>query len=253
MTKASISKTLFCSLLSFVAVHNLSTAEAARARPGKAHAVGTGIVYPTLNHALIVNAAALVDSPRASLQGAYMIDPENIHASITSGGGAYGLGAGFRQQGKSSVEELGLGLKANILNLGLTARSSEFKNFDFDVGVAFDMGQFRLASVLRNVSGGVNRYDFGLGFLIHEATLEFDAKWNGNKLWLFDTALSLGNKLAVGVGYTFSMLDGKFYEGDLHAGLSAELARNISAEAFYRPHPQEWSTGDWGVGAKIVF
>lgn len=230
-----------------------SMAFAAKARPGKAHSVGTGIVYPTLNHSLFVNPAALVDSPNISLQGAYLVDPENIHASVTHGAGVFGLGAGYRQAGSSSIEELGLALKANILNFGLTARSSEFENFNFDAGVTFDLGSLRIGSVLRGIDGGVDRYDIGLGFLVNEATVEFDAKFNGDDAWLFDASLSLGTKLAVGLGYTFAYINSEFIEGDLHAGVSVEVGKAVSLEAFYRPSPQEWATGDWVFGAKAVF
>lgn len=224
----------------------------AQARPGKSHAVGTGVVYPTLNHSLFVNPAGLVDSPRISLQGAYLIDPENIHSSLTIGRGIWGMGLGYRQAGSSSIEELGLALKANILNLGLTARSSEFENFNYDLGATFDLGDFRMGVVVRNITSNSKRYDFGLGMLINQATLEFDVKTDANDFWHFDAAISVGTQVSVGFGYAVSYFNNDFYNGTIHAGVSIPLTQKFSVEAFYRPHSFEWSPGDWVVGAKLI-
>jgi hypothetical protein len=238
--------------LCLVASPSLSAA----ARSGKAYAVGSGLAYPTLNHSLFVNPTALVDSPKASLQGAYLVDPEEIHASLMSGGSSVGFGVGYRQVDSSSIEEFGLAGRINVLTLGATLRTQEFDNVDADVGGSLDFGSMRLAVIGRSADSGFERVDAGLGFLAGPFTLGFDVKKPlaaGNEALFFDAGLSVGDgNISAGMGYTFGYDGTDFVEGDIHAGLSLMVTSGIAAEAFYKPSNQEWAPGDWVVGARIA-
>jgi hypothetical protein len=228
----------------------------AAARSGKAYAVGSGLAYPTLNHSLFVNPTALVDSPKASLQASYLVDPEDIHASLTSGGSSVGFGVGYRQSGSSSTEEFGLAGRLNVLTLGVTLRTQEFDNVDADVGGSFDFGSMRLAVIGRSANGGFERLDAGLGFMAGPFTLGFDVKKplaSGSETLFFDAGLAVGDgKISAGMGYTFAYDGSEFVEGDIHAGLSLMVSNGIAAEAFYKPSTQEWAPGDWVVGVRVA-
>jgi hypothetical protein len=220
----------------------------------KGLAIGTGVAYPTVNHTLFVNPAGLTDAGTLSLQGAYLMDPEEIHASLVTGSGSFGLGAGYRSVGESSIEEFGLGFGLGSINFGVTLRSVEFDNFGADVGAIFGVGGLRAALVLRDVTDSLSRLDFGIAKAFGQVVAEFDVKklLDGDA-WLFDAALAAtSGKITAGVGYTFSYFNG-FQEGDIHAGLSLEIASGVAAEFMYRPHSQEWSPGDWVLGARATF
>jgi len=228
----------------------------AAARAGKALYVGSGLAYPTLNHSLFVNPAGLVDSPKASLQASYLLDPGKIHASLMSGSSSVGFGVGYRQVGSSSTEEFGLGARLNILTLGATMRTQEFEAMDGDLSGTFDFGSMRLAVIGRGASAGFDRADVGLGFTSGALSFGFDAKKPlivGSKIVLFDASLSANSgSVSAGFGYTFSYDGNDVVGGDVHAGMSLELSKGVAAEAFYRPASQEWSPGDWVVGARFA-
>jgi len=232
-----------------------SSSSLAQARPGKAHYVGSGLAYPTLNHALFVNSTALVDSPQASLQASYLLDPENIHASLSTGGSSVGFGLGFRQNGPSSIEEFGLAGRLNIMTLGATLRTRELENPDADIAATFDFGSTRLSIIGRGMEAGFDRVDAGLGFIAGPFTIGLDAKKplaSGDDSWLFDAGLAAGDgRISAGFGYTFAYNGGDFFGGDIHAGISLGLTSGIAAEAFYKPSTHEWNPGEWVIGARF--
>ncbi len=216
--------------------------------------VGTGVAYPTVNHSLFVNPTGLLDAGSMSLQGAYLLDSEEIHGSLVSGSGSFGLGAGVRTVGSSHIDEFGLAAKLGNLGLGVTLRAVDFEGFDGDAGATFGVSGARASVVVRGVDGGLDRIDFGIAKAFGQVVAEFDAKkpWSGDA-WFFDASIAVtSGKITAGVGYDFSYFNG-FREGDFHAGLSMEVARGVAAEFMYRPHFQEWAPGDWVLGARVTF
>lgn len=237
----------------------LTTDTQAKARPGKAHMVGAGTAYPTLNHALFTNPSAVLDSPKTSIQASYFVDGSNVHASALFGQGTWGAGLGYRQFGNtSSLEEVGLAWQLNVLRMGAVLTTVEFGSPDVDASVDFDMNSGRLSVVARQLLDGVSRLDVGLGFLLGKATLGIDIKkpltTGAEDFWLFDVGLAHQfNKLSVGIGYTFSY-DGSSFAGDkVHAGLSFDASNKLAIEAFFNPSRQEsFFAGEVVVGARFT-
>ncbi|MEO5667381.1 MAG: hypothetical protein ABIR96_04910 [Bdellovibrionota bacterium] len=228
---------------------------AAQSRAGMAHYVGSGLAYPTLNHALFVNPTALVDSPLTSLQASYMLDPGNVHSSITTGGGTAGFGIGYRQNGSSSTEEFGLAGRINIMTLGATLRTHEFQGLDGDLAATFDFGAMRLTAIGRGANQGFDRADVGLGFTSGPFSLGIDAKKPlaaGDESYDFDVGMSVSDgRISAGFGYTFAYNGASMVAGDIHSGLSFDVTKGAALEAFYKPSTQEWSPGDWVLGARF--
>lgn len=244
-------------ILGFCLIGN-STAEA-KARAGKAHFAGAGLAYSTMNHSLFVNPAVLVDSPKTSIQGSYLLDPEQIHGSATFGMGNLGAGFGYRQAGTDSeVIEAGIAFRANALSIGTTIKSDfDFDAMDADIAANFELSKMRLAVIARNVNLGMSRLDFGIGILNGPLTIGLDSKvlWiDGRKFkdYLFDASVAYSmNKLHLSAGYTFTYLASTFTGGDVHAGLSFDVTKSIALEGFYKPQEQEWAAGDVVVGARF--
>lgn len=247
--------TLFLAAFLFL---NTSDATAA-ARPGKAHSIGAGLAYPTLNHSLFTNPSALLDSPKTSLQVSYLKDPGNLHGSATFGQGTWGAGLGYRQFGAdSSLEEAGLAFQLNVMRLGTALRTIEFGSADVDVSMDFDMNSGRLSVIARDMLDGISRVDLGLGFLFGKTTLGIDVKkplsTGAEDFWLFDTSLAYQfSSFSVGVGYTM-VYDGESFAGDeVHAGISIDATKSVALEAFYNPRRQEsFAAGEWALGARFT-
>lgn len=242
----------------FLFATSFSSAGFAAARSGKAHWVGSGLAYSTLNHSLFVNPAAIVDSPKTSLQGSYLVDPESIFGSAIFGLGDAGAGLQYLQNsGGDDHIGGGFAFRMNTFSLGtFVSTDVSFDNFNTDVAANFDLSKFRLSVIGRNVTDDLSRLDVGLGLINGPVTFGFDVKipWGFDfEFYFFDAGLSYSNgAVSIGAGYTFSYLAGTFSGGDVHAGLSLALGSSVALEGFYKPQSQEWAAGDIVVGARFM-
>jgi hypothetical protein len=252
-------------------------ASAAHARTDFYRGAGSGILFPAPSQALVVNPAGLAEAPTFALSGLWRMDVEDPAASIVAHNKFLGLGAGYRQEGsatavssaKPTVIEAGTSLQLGGLMLGAVARKVNWgtaanitgaKGLDGDAGVILRLGQWRLGAVGRGLSGTVDRIDVGLGFQLSTAMLELNVKkpnpFNDN-IYLVDAGVTTVAQYAtVALGYDALYLNtatnGGLRSGKLHAGLSLRLFKGFWLDAFYRPLAQEWSTGDWAVGARVI-
>jgi hypothetical protein len=239
-----------------VIVLGLSVSAQAATRGGS-RSLGSGIAFAAPNHSLSVNPAALPDSFKLSVEGLYFTQNKDFHASVVGNMGTLGLGAAWRQEGAANIYEAGFGVAIGKLSIGSTLRKVGSGGLDGDVGITLDLSKVRVASVLRSLSGSPDRWDAGIGVNLGAATFEFDVKkqWPlDSDGWAFDAGLVVDvQMISVGLGYTFSHSAGGWHDGDIHAGLSVMVFNSIFLEGFYRPNPQEWGVGDYGVGARAVF
>ncbi len=256
--QTSINKTCFrIALLSLFFFTTLDKANAA-ARPGLAHYVGSGLAYSTLNH-IFVNPAAVVDSPKVSLQGSYLLDPENIYASATFGMGTSGLGLSYLQNSNGSDSVQGAAaFRLNTLSIGTTVYSNvDFDNIDADISGTFDLSKFRLTIIGRGVNLGLDRLDVGVGIVNGPLTIGLDVKipWDSGQRfenYLFDAGFAYSqNKFSLGAGYTFSYVSDVFDGGNFHAGASIVVGTGVALEAFYKPQTQEWASSEVVLGLRI--
>lgn len=249
----------FFLLVSFGATLSAAAMSGGRMMNGM-RSVGAGILYASPNHALFENPAVLVDSPRLSVEGLYKTEGKGIHASAVAGFGMVGVGGGWRKETSDAENtyEGGVGLAVGRLSLGGAVRKVGSGGLDGDAAAMFDFTSLRLGAVARGISGGTNRIDAGVGFMMNQITFEFDVKKpkpfsDGN--WFFDAGLALAvGPLSAGVGYDFSKVEGTSgMHGDVHAGLGFSIGNRLVLEGYYRPMAQEWNDGKWAVGAKAMF
>ena len=236
---------------------------------GTSRAVGSGIVYPAPSHALIQNASALPEAPRASVEGIYFFqdvdsnDKFDGHASLVGSTGMVGLGVGWRQQLTVNTYEAGFGAwLGKRVGLGATVRSTDIgENLDGDLALSIDFSKLRLAVVARSIDDEINRMDVGLGMTHGPVTVEFNAKKTDPfdfdvKNYLFDAGLAAHHDMfSFGIGYDFSYNGTDWVDGGLHAGVGLGLMQNrLIIEGFYRPMVQEgFSNADWNAGIKYNF
>ena len=242
----------------FLVATTFSNSGHAAARSGMAHWVGSGLAYSTLNHSLFVNPAAMVDSPKTSLQGLYQVDPEAIYGSAIFGLGDAGAGLQY-QQNPAGDDGLagGFAFRMNALSLGTSVFTDVgFDSTSVDVAANFDLSKFRFSVIGRGISDSLTRLDAGIGIINGPLTFGFDVKipWGVDfDFFFFDAGLSYSNKkVSVGVGYTSSYIAGSFEGGDIHAGVSLAVGSSVALEGFYKPQSQEWAAGDVVVGARFM-
>jgi hypothetical protein len=225
-----------------------------------ARAVGSGIVFPTLNHATVLNPAGLAESPSASLQGLYDFDGHNIFGSATVGQNGFGAGFDYTHLNgqNTSNEHFGVGAKLSSLMLGMTLNSVEFGNFDFGVGASFDFSKFRLSAVMGGLKGGPDNLSVGAGVDLGMWGVELDverALGSGSSSALnFNAGLHAKvSMISLGGGYKFSLDGSDFSDQGFWAGLSVEVTHHLSIEGFYKAGGTALALGDWSAGARFQF
>jgi hypothetical protein len=223
-----------------------------------ARAVGSGMVYPTLNFALHQNPAGLAESPSASLSGLYDIDGSNIYGSATIGQNGFGAGFDYTRLDatSSSTEAFGFGAKLSSMMIGAGFYTTEFANMGVDMGAAFELKGLRVAATVSGLTDGLTAIGAGVGVSMGMWGAEISAGKSlvdgaPNTLALNAGLHATIKMLSLGVGY--SAISDDIGGGDIWGGLSFAVNRRISVEGFYNGGGTALQLGDFSVGARVQF
>jgi hypothetical protein len=230
---------------------------AAWASDGNERGVTSGIAYTNPNQALFINPAALAEAQQTSLEGAWLLDPKILHASVAGSVSSVGLAAGVRHKSGENIFEGGLGVNLGAPKFGLTLRSSNGDSFDGDAGLLFDLSKLRIAVVARGLLHGLDRIDAALGIDLGQVSFEADLKKPlpfDSKIYLMNFGMAVNAKpFLVGVGSDLTYAFNDIQYGGLNASLAFGVSDNFFVEAFYWPFAQEWETSDWAFGLRYTF
>lgn len=237
----------------------LSISAASPALAGTAaRAVGSGGVFPTLNHALDLNPAGLAESPSVSLQGLYNLDDSNIFGSATIGQNGFGAGFNYTRidASSSSVEAFGFGAKLGKLMIGAAFNTTEFADMGINMGATFDLKGLRVAAIVGGLTDSITFVGAGIGVSMGMWGAEIDA---GKAMitgipdtYVFNAGIhATMQSLSLGVGYKTTMVDSDLGDGDIWAGLSFAVTKGVSVEGFYKAGGSNLQLGDWSAGARF--
>ncbi len=224
-------------------------------------ASGTGIVFPSPNQALSVNAVGLKSANGPTIESLYFFDKQykkNGHLSLASSRGPLGIGLAARSKGGATIYEAGLGLGMGFLDLGMSIRNMDSKpGINGDASILLHLPLLKWAFVARGLNGAIDRIDGGVGFRIAFFTFEVNAKKTNplkDSRWLFSTGAALNlPRVSIGAGYDTSYVDKQKQQGEGFASLTMGLTRAMHLEVFYRPLAQEWQTSPWVAGVRLDF
>jgi hypothetical protein len=219
-------------------------------------------MYPAPHMATVANPAAAAESPPGSLYGLYRGDENLLYGSINLGMKMFGVSAAYRQEGvsenKVDIYEGSLGISSGILMVGGTFRSVESDDEDGDVSFMVDLDVLRFGVVARDISGGTDRLDFGLGFRMSDRYyFEVDLKKYEpfeRKEYLADVSFVVNeHDWTIGVGYDTEYRNEELQEGHIHAGFALKILESAFLDLHYRLMTQEWSGDHWNGGFRLIW
>ena len=220
--------------------------------------IGSGIVYPTLNHANVVNPAALGENQSTNVQGLYGLGAKNIFGSAVIGLRSLGIGLDYTQLNAGGSEEhFGLGTKFGKIMLGGSVSTVEFSAFGFGAGLSIDMNSTRFSLTAAGLKGGPDRMAFGLGTSLGSGGIEADvskAMASGSS----DLDLNIGlhsrmHGLLFGIGYLITKSSVGFVDRGFWAGFSVALSGSFALEAYYKAGGTILQLGTWSAGLQAEF
>ncbi len=234
---------------------------------GAERTIGAGIVYPAPTQALVVNPASLQEGKRITAEAMWRAKIDKPFAAFHYTRSGAGLGVDYRQEpkfvsGSPTIYQGGGALLLRSLAVGATVRKVTKQDLDTDLGAYYDMGNLRIASVLRSVKDKANRIDIGVGLggesLYASINFKHNIPWTqASDNYLVDVAAAANvNWISFGVGY-YMIHNGNqgFVSTKVHAGASFKLENDMTLTASYLPLYQEWVISDdtYSVGFNYRF
>ena len=227
--------------------------------------LGTGIVFPSGNSAILLNPSGIFRKGSNILgeviAGIPVGDNNGLDftGSVVAGNERIAGGAEFDyiDTGSASAKSLTGALAFGVSTVSIGGNFSyniDSKGYDFDAGLTWDFaGNFSLGVLTTNLKGGPDAIYGGLGFRDARFYVEGDVGYfiegSGTTLYFsFGGGITLVPKLTITAGYRFLYVkpetgDSDITGNDIFAGIYYQLTDMIGLEGRYNYSPAEFTAG----------